>query len=176
MEQAIANTNIRGFQIKRTRSQRDTITYIACVTSVLINKYRNKTLHGISMKELQKISNVDDNDTHYLSNFAEFTEQCKPDKCLTIREAFSNMIYCLKGLSPGMAWAITEHFPTPYILYQQFKRIKESSTTKKQEDKEKEINTMLKRVVGTYDSPLNKSFPQGIAKTLAKLFTSSSLK
>ena len=48
----------------------------------------------------------------YLMEFKEFYEVSRADKPLTLREIFCNMLICQRGLSTGMAWAITEKYPT----------------------------------------------------------------
>jgi len=40
---------------------------------------------------------------------------------MSIREVFSNMLISQKMVTPAMAWAITQKYPTPKILNEAFK-------------------------------------------------------
>ena len=69
--------------------------------------YLGVTLHHCSYESIGRAPN-DKN----LLEFKEFYEVSRADKPLTLREIFCNMLICQRGLSTGMAWAITEKYPT----------------------------------------------------------------
>ena len=79
------------------------------------------------------------------------------------------MLLTVKGLSPGMAWAITEKYPTPYLLKKTYEDIPRDN----QNEKEKALEKIL---VGlSYDNPCPKKLPPGISKIIGHLFTDLSL-
>ena len=104
-----------------------------------------------------------------MPNFLEFNEFSRPDKPISVRETFCNMLMSIKGLSPGMAWAITEKYPTPLMLKNAYKDIASDNL----KDKEKAIEKVLAGI--PYDHPVPKKIPPSMAKTVGFLFCELSL-
>ena len=175
LEQAISNTAVRdGFYIKRTKTQGESMKYLATFTSALVQKYRTSsiTLKSCSIQNIacsQSHSKANmfgtSNVVELLPNFIEFNEYSRPDKPLSVREIFCNMLVSVKGLSPGMAWAITEKYPTPLLL----RRAYEGVDNEASKDKEKIAEKILAGI--PYDYPVPKKIPPGIAKIIGHLFS-----
>ncbi len=81
---------------------------------------------------------------------------------MTVREAFSNMLVCQKGVSSGMAWAITEKYPTPSALKAAFDHCGHG------EDE--------KLLAGLTYERGKKKVPMSISKTIALVFKETNLK
>ena len=169
LEQAITNTSVRdGFYIKRTKTQGESVKFLAAFTSALIKKYTSTiTLKCSSVQN--STSNLSNSTIELLPNFLEFNDFSRPDKPVSIRETFCNMLMSIKGLSPGMAWAITEKYPTPLMLKNAYKDIVSDNA----KDKDKAIEKVLSGI--PYDYPVPKKIPPSMAKTVGYLFSELSL-
>ena len=104
------------------------------------------------------------NSVQVLPNFIEFNEYSRPDKPLSVREIFCNMLVCVKGLSPGMAWAITEKYPTPRLLSVAYQCLNCDNSS----DTKKAIENFLAGI--PYDQPVPKKLPPSVAKIVGHLF------
>ena len=143
----MANTLIRdGFHVKVTKSQKASMRFLSKMTSGIIDEYRGKTLQ-------QK--------TDKLMVFEDFYQHSRPDKPMSIRETFCNMLICQKGLSAGMAWAITSNYPT----------IKSLKLAYNNCASEKDRESLLVGI--PYDG--GKKVPLSVSKTLHHLFNDSEL-
>ena len=179
LEQAISNTALNdGFSIKRTKTQGESMKYLAKFTNALIKKYTNSTttlrsclINSSAWNHSDSLDNFDRSirSIEYLPTFVEFNDFSRPDKPISVREIFCNMLLTVKGLSPGMAWAITEKYPTPYLLKKAYEDIPRGS----QIEKEKAIEKILVGLL--YDNPCPKKLPPGISKIIGHLFTDLSL-
>ena len=171
LEQAITNTSVRdGFFIKRTKTQGESIKFLAAFTSALIQKYTSKiTLKCTSVQN--STSNIQNIQifTEHVPNFLEFNDFSRSDKPASVREIFCNMLMSIKGLSPGMAWAITEKYPTPLLLKNAYKDVEYENT----KEKEKAVEKILAGI--PYDHPVPKKIPPSMAKTVGHLFSELSL-
>merc|ERR1719273_2613627 len=171
LEQAITNTSVRdGFIIKRTKTQGESVKFLAAFTSALIHKYTSKvTLKYSSVQDstsgIQNVQTL----TEHIPNFLDFNDFSRPDKPASVREIFCNMLMSIKGLSPGMAWAITEHYPTPLLLRNAYKDIDGENA----KEKEKAVEKILAGI--PYDHPVTKKIPPSMAKTVGHLFSELSL-
>ena len=156
LEQAISNTCIRdGFTIKRCHSPKDCVRFLAAFTRGLTAKYAGKTLHSRCL-----LPAVEE-DWLRLPTFSDFHEYSRPDKPLRIREIFCNMLVSMKGLSPGMAWAITSKYGTPAMLNEAYRQCASES----------ERQALLTGLV--YDD--RKKLPGAVSKTLCWLYNDSQL-
>ena len=174
LEQAITNTSVRdGFFIKRTKTQGESVKFLAAFTTVLSQNYTsNVTLKSSSIATSSSdcssstiyTTNIDKTD-EYVPNFLEFNDFSRPDKPISVRETFCNMLMSIKGLSPGMAWAMTEKFPTPLMLKNAYKDVASDNL----KDKEKAIERVLAGI--PYDHPVPKKIPPSMAKTVGFLFS-----
>ena len=92
LEQAISNTCVRdGFTVRRCRSPKECVEFLAALTDVLTEKYSGKRLHK---RKLMEPHHPDD---CHLPTLAEFHEFSRTDKPLVIREIFCNMLVTMKG-------------------------------------------------------------------------------
>lgn len=179
IEQAVSNTAVRdGFYIKRTKTQGESMKYLATFTNALVQKYTKLkiTLKSCPVESVawNQINLGVDNyhmtkSTEYAPNFIDFNEFSRPDKPSCVREIFCNMLITVKGLSSGMAWAITGKYPTPRML----KKAYDSISNENPKDKEKAIEKILAGI--PYDYPAPKKVPPGIAKIIGHLFSDASL-
>ena len=179
IEQAISNTAVRdGFYIKRTKTQGESMKYLATFTSALVQKYttsritlKSCPIQNIAWNQSDSLANTFSvsNSVEFLPNFVEFNELSRPDKPLSVREIFCNMLVSVKGLSPGMAWAISERYPTPHLLRSAYEDIANENL----KEREKEVEKVLAGI--PYDYPLSKKVPPGIAKIVGHLFSDASL-
>ena len=151
LEQALSNTCIRDqFTVKRCRTQKETVQFLAALTDTLTDAYSGKTLRSRSR--------VEGNDEMSLLTFIDFQNFSRPDKPLTVREIFCNMLIQMKGLSPGMAWSITHHYPTPLALKRAFRESNQQET-------------MLAGLI--YDD--GKKIPGAVSKAMSWLFNDPQL-
>jgi hypothetical protein len=79
---------------------------------------------------------------------------------MSIREVFSNMLISQKMVTPAMAWAITQKYPTPKILNEAFKN---------SEDQEKLLLGL------PYESG-KKKISSAVSRTISLLFNETNLK
>ena len=145
----MSNTFVRdGFNVKLTKSQRDSMRFLAGMTKKIRKKYRYKNLKNGTLRNANEEN---------LLLFDEFSENSRYDKKLSLREVFCNMLICQRGLSAGMAWGITGKYPTPRCLKTAYENCDNES--------EKE-----KLVAGIpYDNG-TKKIPLTVSKTLCYLF------
>ena len=152
--------------------------YLATFTSALVRKYTASqiTLRSCSIQNVacNLLDSTDNNictskNIEYLPNFVDFNDFSRPDKPSSVREIFCNMLLSVKGLSPGMAWAITEKYPTPLLLWRAYEEIGNENG--------KEREKMMEKVLAgiPYDYPVPKKIPPGIAKIVGHLFSDLSL-
>ena len=152
--------------------------YLASVTSALVRKYTASqiTLRSCPIENVAcTLLGLTDNNSctsrniEYLPNFVEFNDFSRPDKPSSVREIFCNMLMSIKGLSPGMAWAITEKYSTPLLLWRAYEEIDNENG----KEREKIIEKVLAGI--PYDFPVPKKIPPGIAKIVGHLFSDLSL-
>lgn len=150
LEQAMSNTLIRdGFHVKMTKNQKESMRFLARMTRMITKKYT-----GVDLKETTVPTQISD---HVLLPFKDFYENSRPDRYLNLREIFCNMLICQRGLSAGMAWAITGKFPT-------------LSSLKSTYEKAASENEAVKLLVGIpYDNG-TKKIPASVSKTIYHLF------
>ena len=112
LDQAMSNTLIKdGFHVKLTKSQTESMRYLSVMTKTLKRKFEDMNLNHCPLDSIRECPS-----DKYLLEFKEFYEFSRPDKPLTMREIFCNMLICQKSLSAPMAWAITEKYPTLHAL------------------------------------------------------------
>ena len=155
LEQAMSNTCIRdGFNVRKTKSQKESMKFLKVFTDNLKRKYEGITLKSCRMEDAGKSEN-------HLLALSDFHEFSRPDKPLKLREIFSNMLVCLKGLSPSMSWAVTEKYPTPAALWLGYQSLHDEA------EKEKLLAGI------PYDD--GKKIPLAVSKNIYWLYNSSVL-
>ena len=96
LDQAMSNTYIRdGFNLVLTNSQKDSMRFLCRMTETMKAIYRSKNLKLVTDRQTL-------NDQNLLS-YQDFYNFSRPNKPLTARHTFCNMLICQSGLSPGMA-------------------------------------------------------------------------
>ena len=96
MDQAMSNTYIRdGFNLVLTNSQKDSMRFLSRMTDTMKAIYRSKNLKLVTDRQIL--------DDQHLLAYQDFYEFSRPNKPLTARHTFCNMLICQSGLSPGMA-------------------------------------------------------------------------
>ncbi len=139
LDQAMSNTLVRDdFHVRVTKSQRESMKFLATMTRALIDKYRREALDN-------------------LLEFGVFYERSRPDKPLKLKEVFCNMLICQRGLSAGMAFAISCKYPTIRSLKMAYDQC--------QSEEEK-----VKLVAGILYDNNTKKIPISVSKTLHHLF------
>ena len=149
LDQAMSNTLIRdGFHVKMTKNQKESMKFLAKMTQFLARKYQGKTL---------KVSNLNNLDEEHLLEFEDFYQFSRPDKPLSVRQVFCNMLICQKGLSAAMAWAITDKYPTLAAMKRAFNACYSDG------ERDKLVSGI------PYDNG-RKKVPLSVSKTLCALF------
>lgn len=119
LKQAAVNTQIHsGFQIKHTRTHKDSMMYISVLTRIFIKKYKDKVLMNTSKEELPNLNKQD-----YvigMLSFNDFQNSTAKNKGIQIREIFIKQLIQLKFLTTEKAIAITEIYPTPKALLEAY--------------------------------------------------------
>ncbi|XP_050534975.1 crossover junction endonuclease MUS81 isoform X2 [Daktulosphaira vitifoliae] len=153
--QGIANTEvIDGFTVLRSENHLESINYIATLTGLLADMYKNKILTTIIDNE--ELDNGSMTNAIKLISFKHFNKGSSKSKNMTVRDMFIRHLLQLRGLSVKKAFAIVEHYPTPISLMKAFK---DSG------------NPFLLANI-TYDVP-SKMIGQIISKTLFQLYSNN---
>eukprot|EP00096_Caligus_rogercresseyi_P013555 TRINITY_DN6195_c0_g1_i1.p1 TRINITY_DN6195_c0_g1~~TRINITY_DN6195_c0_g1_i1.p1 ORF type:complete len:358 (-),score=57.39 TRINITY_DN6195_c0_g1_i1:33-1106(-) len=144
LEQAMSNTVIQeGFFIHRTNNQKESMEVITTMTRTLIRKYSGVTLRSCSKTDILEGQVIFPETT--LMPYKEFNDLSRKNKNFTIKEFFMKMLLQLKGLTPGMALAIAQKYPTPSDLIQALKVLpsdKEKNAHAGSEVRQRKENTL----------------------------------
>jgi len=155
LDQAMSNTYIRdGFNVIITKSQKDSMRFLSRMTNTMKKIYHQRSLNCVTDRKTL--------DGQHLVSFQDFYEFSRPNKPLTSRQTFCNMLICQSGLSPGMAWAITEKYPT----------IRTLSTAFEECDSEMEREALLTGL--PYENNAKK-VPSSVSKIVYFLFNDEEL-
>ncbi|KAF7992053.1 hypothetical protein HCN44_001378 [Aphidius gifuensis] len=158
LRQAATNTMIQdGFTVRYTRDHRDSMLYLATVTSSITRKYEAKELVECEKNDLVPSSLL--GQTIYLLEFQKFDQAGAKIKALKVKDMFVRQLIKLKGLSLAKVSAIINRYPSPLAL----KRALENTTTG-----EKMLATI------PYGST-NKNIGPAIAKIVYQLYTKNVL-
>lgn len=103
-----------GFTVKYTRSHKDSMSYLSCVTKILIKIYKDKKLVGCKKDHLTQADNVDS--AVRLMEFKEFNKASSKQRTFKVSEMFIRQLLQLKGMSVDKATAIVERYASPQIL------------------------------------------------------------
>lgn len=103
-----------GFTVKYTRNHKDSMSYLSCVTKILIKIYKDKKLVGCKKERLLQTNNLDS--TIRLMEFKEFNKASSKQRKFKVSEMFIRQLLQLKGMSVDRATAIVERYPSPRIL------------------------------------------------------------
>ncbi|KAL6268699.1 hypothetical protein P5V15_001827 [Pogonomyrmex californicus] len=103
-----------GFTVKYTRNHKDSMSYLSCITKILIRIYKDKELVGCKKEHLTDIDNI--SRTVRLMEFKEFNKASSKQRMFKVSEMFIRQLLQLKGMSIDKAMAIVERYATPQIL------------------------------------------------------------
>lgn len=109
LDQAIANCEIDGFDVKRTESFDETIRYLAFLTRWIERYYSDKSIISCASKE--DLSKTCAMDLHYIT-FNEFAVNASKVHSFTVKEMFVKQLVQIKGLSMAKVNAIVDRYPT----------------------------------------------------------------
>jgi len=117
----LANTEIiDGFTVVRTENNLESMKYIANFSNILTNMYKNKTLTTY-INEVD--SGFDDcSNTVKLISFKMFSLDSAKNKNMTVKDMLILQLLQIRGLSVHKAFAIVEHYPSPKLLINAFRR------------------------------------------------------
>lgn len=119
---ALSQTLVRSnFRLKMTRSQNETVQYIAKVTELLQKRYTDGALRvvvpNVAQFEASMSRARSDLVEHAVGiDFSAFHEALAKSKLRTIGETFRLMLRTIKGISPEKASAVQRVYPTPSHL------------------------------------------------------------
>ncbi|XP_011878556.1 PREDICTED: crossover junction endonuclease MUS81 isoform X2 [Vollenhovia emeryi] len=103
-----------GFTVKYTRNHKDSMSYLSCITKILIQIYKHKRLVGCKKDRLIRTDNV--GSTVHLMEFKEFNKASSKQRTFKVSEMFITQLLQLKGMSVDKATAIVERYASPQIL------------------------------------------------------------
>lgn len=119
---AIANTQVvHGYFVKQTGKLDDTIRYLAKMTNMLQELYKNKTLRIIPSKILHpqtylplqtRLRAEQPEQGHYVT-FSAFSSLCSKSDALSLRDVFLKMLMCTRGVTGEKALEIQKKWNTP---------------------------------------------------------------
>ncbi|XP_002125898.2 structure-specific endonuclease subunit MUS81 [Ciona intestinalis] len=146
LRQALINTQVvDNIFVKYSENIAATAQYLGILTTKLKKMYKNKTLLACEIAEVQKTCN-DGKSVQKLLSFDDFNDGSLKGKGLTITEMFVRQLMQLHGMSYDKADAITQLYPTPYLLLQAYKNC---DSLKQKQDLLAKIKTgLLKRNLG----------------------------
>lgn len=114
LHQAIVNTMVSDeFTIKMTTNHCESMKYLATVSAMLSNMFRNKVL--FSCKKSEWSLDIMD-DTVFLLTFKTFISGMGKTRNFKTKEMFVKQLVQLHGLSADKAWAIANLYATPAAL------------------------------------------------------------
>ncbi|XP_071575988.1 crossover junction endonuclease MUS81 isoform X1 [Temnothorax nylanderi] len=102
-----------SFTVKYTRSHKDSMSHLSCITKILIKIYKNKKLVGCKKNHLTQTDHLGN---IYLMEFKEFNKASSKQKTFRVSEMFIRQLLQLKGMSVDKAMAIVECYTSPQIL------------------------------------------------------------
>ncbi|XP_012232037.2 crossover junction endonuclease MUS81 isoform X2 [Linepithema humile] len=115
--QAAVNCLVQdGFTVKYTKSHKDSMSYLSCVTKTLIKIYKDKKLVGLKKKYITGTQDFSKFITVGLMMFKEFNKASSKQRTFKVSEMFIRQLLQMKGMSIDKATAIVEHYATPQIL------------------------------------------------------------
>eukprot|EP00118_Oscarella_pearsei_P015894 m.147492 g.147492 ORF g.147492 m.147492 type:complete len:636 (+) comp38467_c0_seq25:16-1923(+) len=115
VNQAIINTQVRDkFMIRRTTDFAETVTYLTLMTRMICDILKGKGLTVCPKEELGM--HVGEPKTALMS-FKEFNKASLKSKPMTVKDIFLKQLVAINGMSAEKAFAITDFFSTPALLW-----------------------------------------------------------
>ena len=131
---AIASTQVvNNYFAKQTRNPKDSIRYLARLTTLLKAQYENKPLHIIPASALTPttylplLSHLRDTEPrkNYNIAFPTFSSLASKSDTLTLRDVFLKMLMCTRGISGDKALAIQKVWRTPRAFMEAFEECRD---------------------------------------------------
>ncbi|KAK9499062.1 hypothetical protein O3M35_003575 [Rhynocoris fuscipes] len=111
LHQAIVNTMVSDeFTVKITRHHNESMSYLATITTLLTNMFRNKVL--FSCKKSEWSLDITE-DAVFLLTFKTFIHGMGKSRNFKAREMFVKQLVQMHGISADKAWAIANLYATP---------------------------------------------------------------
>ncbi|KAJ7705676.1 restriction endonuclease type II-like protein [Mycena metata] len=126
---ALSSTQVvDGFMVKETRNTDDTLAYLTGLTQELIHMHKDKDLYVIppevirrhSYMDLQKYLRRTQPHKCYVTSFADFQTLNSKSAFTTVRDTWTRMLLCVKGMSAEKVGAVVERWDTPRALWEAF--------------------------------------------------------
>ncbi|KAJ7047896.1 ERCC4 domain-containing protein [Mycena alexandri] len=127
---ALSSTQVvDGFMVKETRNTDDTLAYLTGLTHELIHMHQHKDLFVIpteiirrhSYMDLQKYLRRTQPDKCYVTSYADFQILNSKSAFTTVRDTWTRMLLCVKGMSAEKVGAVVERWDTPRALWEAFR-------------------------------------------------------
>ncbi|CAH0558741.1 unnamed protein product [Brassicogethes aeneus] len=156
--QAATNTAIHdGFYVKFTDHLKGTAEYLSCFTQLLLNTFKSKTIASCLKDDMPEF--LLQNDLISVMTFKEFNQSSIKNKKITVKDLFIKSLLQIRGMSVEKALAIVEKYPSPRMLFEEYKLISESSGEK--------------LLANLQFSSSKKNLGAVLSKTVYQLFTSN---
>lgn len=124
MSQIIA---LRGFYLKQTASQNETVLYLSQLTEEIAAQYAEKdlaiVLPHVGSYETSMAMARDELGDNIAIDFEAFHEGLSKSKSQTVAQMFVGMLMTIKGVSAEKAQVIQRMFPTPLDLYRAYQEL-----------------------------------------------------
>lgn len=114
MQAAVNSLVQEKFNVKYTRSHKDSMFYLSSLTRILIKVFKEKTLIGSKKEHIAPMNIL--RDTISLMEFNEFNKAASKQKTFKVNQMFVRQLLQLNGISVEKALAIVERYPTPKVL------------------------------------------------------------
>ncbi|KAJ7735101.1 ERCC4 domain-containing protein [Mycena maculata] len=127
---ALSSTQVvDGFMVKETKNIDDTISYLTGLTDELKRVHQTKDLHIIptqmirrhSYVDLQKYLRREKADRCFVTSWADFQDLNHKSRFTTVRDTWTRMLLCVKGMSAEKVGAVVERWDTPRALWEAFR-------------------------------------------------------
>ncbi|KAF8306454.1 hypothetical protein DL93DRAFT_2088571 [Clavulina sp. PMI_390] len=136
---------VDGFFVKETRDIEDTIEYLAGLHHTIVSHYSGKPLHVIPDDAIHRHSHMaliarlrdGQPDTPFHTSYSAFRELNKSNTT-TLRDAFAQMLLCIRGMSAEKVATILEHYDTPRRLWDAFR---DAERIEEEDRAEEEVRT-----------------------------------
>ncbi|KAJ7098269.1 ERCC4 domain-containing protein [Mycena epipterygia] len=127
---ALSSTQVvDGFMVKETKNINDTIAYLTGLTEELCRAHENKDLYVIpthmirrhSYLDLQRYLRRTRAGQCFVTSYADYQTLNSKSGFTTVRDTWTRMLLCVKGMSAEKVGAVVERWDTPRALWEAFR-------------------------------------------------------
>ncbi|KAJ6532752.1 hypothetical protein DFH09DRAFT_1326027 [Mycena vulgaris] len=127
---AVSSTQVvDGFMVKETKNIKHTIAYLAGLTEELTRAHKTTDLHLVptalvrphSYMDLQKHLRKTKPGKCYVTSYADYQTLNHKSGFTTVRDTWTRMLLCVRGMSPEKVGAVVERWDTPRALWEAFR-------------------------------------------------------